>query len=103
MGLKFPMVERKAFIEHRGEYRMVEVEDRPYRVVEEFDELRGERREIQVELTDIEVLEAGGIKRFFNDDGTRRDGSWPYDPDTAPAPRSKKKAKRKAKKKASKK
>ena len=85
MPLEIPKRKQVVFNEVRGEYREQMVEDRPYRVLLN------------------QFIEAGGIKRFFNDDGSRRDGSWPFDPDTAPAPRSKKKAKRKAKKKAKKK
>jgi hypothetical protein len=104
MALKIPTRTERTFVEHRGEYRDIEVEDRPYRVIDrKFIEHKGCHEDIVEYLTDAEILEHGGIKRFFNDDGSRRKGSWPFDPDTAPAPRSKKKAKRKAKKKAAKK
>jgi hypothetical protein len=104
MSLEIPKRKQVVFNEVRGEYREQMVEDRPYRVLpNQFIERKGIYEDVREYLTDWEILEAGGIKRFFNDDGSRRDGSWPFDPDTAPAPRSKKKAKRKAKKKAKKK
>lgn len=103
MSLEIPTRKMVVFNEVRGEYREQDVEDRPYRILkDQFIEYKGCYEDVKEYLSDMEILEAGGIKRFFNDDGSRRDGSWPFDPDTAPAPRKKKKAKRKAKKKASK-
>lgn len=102
--LQIPTRTEVRFNEVRGENQAVEVEDRPFRLLEnQFNELKGIYEDVEEPLTDYEILEAGGIKRFFNDDGSRREGSWPFDPDTAPAPRSKKKAKRKAAKKKAKK
>lgn len=98
MALEIPTRIQRTFIEHAGIYRDVEVEDRPYRVLERrYIERKGCYEDIEQPLTDTEILEAGGIKRFFNDDGTRREGSWPYDPSVKPAPK-KKKAKRKSSK-----
>ncbi len=93
MALEIPKRIKKQFMENRGTYEDIEVVDRPYRLVTEFNELRGEVQTRKVPLLDHEILEAGGIKRFFNDDGSRRDGSWPYDPDVKPAPKKKRKKK----------
>jgi hypothetical protein len=102
MALEIPKVTRVEFNENRGEYREVQVEDRPCRLLtNQFNEDKGWYEDVEVPLTDMEILEAGGIKRFFNDDGSHRDGSWPYDPDVKPATRKKKK-KKKAKRKPSK-
>jgi hypothetical protein len=102
MGLKIPTRTENQLIEHRGERRDVQVEDRPFRLLkDQFIEHKGTVEDVEVPLTDFEILEAGGIKRFFNDDGSRRKGSWPYDPDVKPG--SRKKAKKKAKKKVAKK
>lgn len=100
--LKIPTRTVKKLIEHRGTYGDVQVEDRPFRLLKnQFIEHKGCYEDVVEPLTDYDILEAGGIKRFFNDDGSRRDGSWPYDPDVKPGTR--KKAKKKAKKKVSKK
>lgn len=102
MPLKLPTRTERKLIEHRGIYDDVQVEDRPFRLMtNQLIEHKGTYEDVEVPLTDYEILEAGGLKRFFLDDGSRRDGSWPYDPDVEPGTR--KKAKRKAKKKVSKK
>lgn len=89
--LAIPTRKKTVFIEHRGEYREVDVEDRPYRILKnQFIERKGCYEDVREELSDTEILIAGGIKRFFNEDGSRRDGSWPYDPDVKPASRKKK-------------
>lgn len=104
MGLKLPTRTEVQFIEHRGENREVEVEDRPYRVLEnEFNENKGIYEDIERPLTDYDILEAGGLQTFFNDDGTRKNEAWPYDPDKVVKSAKNRPAKKKAKKKTGKK
>lgn len=98
MPLEIPTRRVNRFIEHRGEYRDIDEVDRPYRVeTDVFNEDKGCREDRRVYLTDYEILEAGGIQTFFNDDGSRKKGAWPYDPSKKAV------AKKKAKKKAAKK
>ena len=78
MALKIPTRTENQFIEHRGTYADVQVEDRPFRIIEnEFDEKKGCMVDRVEHLTDIEILEAGGIDHFFKKDGSRRVENWP--------------------------
>jgi len=79
MALKIPTRTERKFIENRGEWRDVEVEDRPYRVEHQFIERKGCHEDVQIPLTDLEIYEAGGWSAFFNEDGTRKAGAWPGD------------------------
>lgn len=79
--LTLPTRTERKFIEHRGIYDDVEVEDRPYRVeFGVFNEARGERQDRMVLLSDMDILLAGGLTHFFNEDGSRKDGAWPEFP-----------------------
>lgn len=97
--LKLPTRTERKLIEHKGRYEEVEIEDRPFRRVHKFNEDKGRNETVDEPLTDLEILEAGGIKRFFTDTGKRRKGSWPYDPDKKPGTRRDRKKKGAKKKK----
>jgi len=105
--LVLPTKIESKFIEVRGEYRDVAVEDRPYRVREnQFNELRGEYGDVEAPLTDMEIMLAGGLEIFFKADGSREAVNWPWtgeDKRTRKAAAKKAPAKKKAKKKVSKK
>lgn len=90
--------------EVRGEYRDVPVEDRPYRVRKnQFNELRGERGDVEAPLSDMEILLAGGLEIFFKADGSREDANWPWTGEDKRKKPVKKVAAKKPKKKVSKK
>lgn len=103
--LTLPVRIEKKFIEARGTYRDVAVEDRPYRVMEnQFNEQKGIYEDRELPLSDMEILLAGGLEVFFNSDGSRVDANWPWTgEDKSTRPAKKKVAKKKAKKKVSKK
>lgn len=49
----------RQFIEHKGVYEEVEVEDRPTKLVKgQFNELKGIYEDVEVPMTDQEILEA---------------------------------------------
>ena len=103
--LKLPTRTVNQFNEVRGEYRDVQVEDRPYRILEnQWMELKGTYEDVREYLTDMEILVAGGLDVFFDDDGERLDVNWPWTGTDQRKPKkaAKKKVKKKAKKKASK-
>lgn len=92
--LTLPTRIEKKFIEVRGEYRDVPVEDRPYRVMKnQFNELRGIHEDKALPLSDMEILLAGGIEVFFTPDGKRVEANWPWTgEDARPTPVAPKKA-----------
>jgi len=84
--LVLPTRSQRKFLENRGTYADVQVEDRPYRIAEhQFNERRGIYEDVMVPLSDYEILEAGGIEKFFNKDGSRKGGEkvWPELPGEA--------------------
>ena len=96
MPLEIPKRKEVVFNEVRGEYREVEIEDRPYRLIRnQFIERKGSYEDVKEFLTDYEVLEAGGLQAFFNSDGSRKKGAWPYDPKAVVKKKTKKKAAKK--------
>lgn len=98
--VSIPKVRQKRFNELRGTTEEVEVEDRPYRIIEnEFDELKGHPVDRKVFLTDYEILEAGGIREFFDANDKRIDGMWPYTGERVRKAPAKKKTKKKVSKK----
>ena len=109
--LQIPTRTETQFNEVRGENREVEVQDRPFRLLErQWNELKGIYEDVEKPLTDYEILEAGGLQVFFKDDGSRIDANWPWSgADKRPkkaakkVPTKKKVAKKKAKKRVSKK
>ena len=78
--MKLPTKTIRKLNEVRGEMQDFEVEDRPYRIQRNVpNELKGTVEDIKVPLTDVEILEAGGVRAFFDANDERVDGMWPYD------------------------
>lgn len=105
--LTLPTRTERQMNEVRGEYRNVQVEDRPYRLLKnQFNELRGTYEDVKAPLSDMEILLAGGLEVFFDADSKHIEANWPWageDKRTRKAAAKKKPAKKKAKKKVSKK
>jgi hypothetical protein len=60
MAVELPKKTVRMFVEHKGIYEDVEVEDRPTRLVEnQFNESKGIYEDIEVPLTDEEILAIG--------------------------------------------
>lgn len=62
--MELPKKTVRMFVEHKGVYEDVEVEDRPTKLVKgKFNELKGIYEDIEVPLTDQEILEAALAKQ----------------------------------------
>ena len=62
--MELPKKTVRMFVEHKGIYEDVEVEDRPTKLVKgAFNELKGIYEDIEVPLTDQEILEAALAKQ----------------------------------------
>lgn len=77
--LTLPTRTANRFVEHRGTYDEVQVEDRPFRVLEnQFIEHKGVYEDVEQPLTDMEILLVGGVDVFFDANGKRKAGNWPW-------------------------
>lgn len=75
--MEIPKRTERVFNEMRGEYRDIQIEDRPYRLLErQYSERKGCYEDVEVPLTDMEIMEAGGLEVFF--DGDKRTVNWPW-------------------------